>query len=244
MDKVVLRDKLFNKYFNVDDGVLVSDLTNKLSFIPEVWEGLHNLCRKNIKHFDYLSSLDKFKMVSLNNKNYLILKLRMYRYVIIDLDKMENISKEDFYNIFDEEFFIKYFGEFKDEFGLDLYQVQKYNGNIDELLKYYKDNEFVFNLEPNIHCRFDVDDAWTWLFIDFINAKIQLGFQTVNQLLYEQLFLNYDLTPFSMQDAIHKMGIDKMNEIFSRVDGISIPIQCIPNDLYDLYLNNKNSFML
>ena len=67
--------------------------------------------------------------------------------------------------------------------------------------------------------------------------------------MYEQLFLNYDLTPFSMQDAIHKMGIDKMNEIFSRVNGISIPIECISSDLYEIYLNNKklkmkNSFML
>ena len=49
MDKVVLRDKLFNKYFNVDDGVLVSDLTNKLSFIPDVWNKLHIMCQKNIK---------------------------------------------------------------------------------------------------------------------------------------------------------------------------------------------------
>ena len=35
-----------------------------------------------------------------------------------------------------------------------------------------------------------------------------------------------------------------MNDIFSRVNGISIPVECIPNDLNELYLNYNNSFML
>ena len=240
MNKVILRDELFNKYFCVDNGVLVSDLNDKLSFIPSVWEGLHNLCKKNIRHFNCLSTLDKFKMIEYDNKKYLILKLRMWRYVIIDLDNMRNISYDEFNSNFDVDFFVKYFDEFEDEYGLELYQLQKYNGDIFELLNYYKENESIFNLNSNIHCKFDIDDAWTWLFIDFVNAKVQLGFQTKDQFLYEQLFLNYDLTPFGMQDAIHKMGIDKMNEIFSRVDGISIPAKCIPCDLYKLYLDNKS----
>ena len=101
MDKVVLRDKLFNKYFNVDDGVLVSDLTNKLSFIPDVWNKLHIMCQKNIKHFDRFSSLEKIKMIEHNNKKYLILKLRMWRYVILDLDNMKNISNDEFNYVFD-----------------------------------------------------------------------------------------------------------------------------------------------
>ena len=183
-------------------------------------------------------------MIKHNNKKYLILKLRMWRYVILDLDNMKNISCDEFNNNFDIEFFVRYFGEVKDEFGFELYQVQKYNGDIQELVDYYLDNENVFNLNSEIYCKFNIDDAWTWLFVDFVNSQIQLGFQTVDQLLYEQLFLNYDLTPYGMQDSIHKMGIDKMNEIFSRVNGISIPGKCVPSDLYELYLNNKNSFML
>ena len=223
MDKVVLRDKLFNKYFNVDDGVLVSDLTNKLSFIPDVWNKLHIMCQKNIKHFDRFSSLEKIKMIEHNNKKYLILKLRMWRYVILDLDNMKNISNDEFNNNFDIEFFVRYFGEVKDEFGFELYQVQKYNGDIQELVDYYLDNENVFNLSSEIYCKFNIDDAWTWLFIDFVNSQIQLGFQTEDQLLYEQLFLNYDLTPYGMQDAINKneeFTIQNLTDL--KIDGYKV----------------------
>lgn len=239
MDKVVLRDKLFNKYFNVDDGVLVSDLTNKLSFIPDAWNKLHIMCQKNIKHFDRFSSLEKIKMIEHNNKKYLILKLRMWRYVVIDLDKMENISNEEFLSVFNEEFFVNNFDEVKDNL-FDLYHVQKYNGDIQELLDFYIKNKKIFSLSTKIYCRFNIDSAWTWLFIDFVNAQVQMGFQTDDQLLYEQLFLNYDLTPYGMQDAINKMGRDKMTEIFSKVCDIKIPRECIPSDLCEHYLSNSN----
>ena len=92
-----------------------------------------------------------------------------------------------------------------------------------------------------MHCKLEVESAWTWFYIDFVNAHIQLGFQTPNQNLYEQLFLNYDLTPYGMQDAQQKMGIEKMKEIFSKIKDIKIPKECIPDDLYQQYLAQVNA---
>ena len=240
MNKIILRDLLFQKYFNVNDGILVKDLNNKLSFILDTWNNLRNLCNSNIKNFERYGSFEKFKLVEFNNKRYLILKLRIWKYVILDLDNMRNISSDEFYSDFDEEFFIENFGEVKDVFGLDLYQVQKYNGNIFELVKFYYENEHIFKLNSELHHISYVGDAWTYLFIDYANGCVQLGFQTNDQLLYEQLFLNYDLTPFEMQDAVNKMGIDKINEIFSMISDIMIPIDSIPEDLYKIYLEKCN----
>lgn len=239
MDKVVLRDMLFQKYFQVDDGILISDFLDKLSFIPEVWKKLHHLCEKNIKHFDSFSSLEECKLLKHQDKNYLILKLEIWNYVIINLDKMENITKIEFENEFDEEFFIKHFKERK----LDnknsyfrLYQVERYEGNLQELLDFYIENKDVLELSSKLHYKLNLDNASTYLHIDFVNADVQLNFQTPDQFLYEQLFLKYDLTPSGMQDAIQKMGIEKMKEIFSKIKDIKIPIKCIPNDLYKQYL--------
>ena len=89
-----------------------------------------------------------------------------------------------------------------------------------------------------MHCRLNHSQAWTYLFIDFANASVQLGFQTPDQTLYEQLFLNYDLTPCGMQDAVNKIGREKIKEIFSKVGNIKIPIEFIPLDLYKKYLSN------
>lgn len=245
MDKVLLRDILFQKYFEIEDGVSVKDLNDKLSFIPEVWNKLHILCEKNINRFDRFSSLEKFKMIEFNQKKYLILKLRMWRYVIIDLDRMENITRDEFETIFNENFFVNNFDEVKDRDDcFDFYFLDKYQGDIQELLNFYLKNETILNMSSEIHCRLDYNGAWTWLFIDFVNASSQLGFQTSDQTLYEQLFLNYDLTPYGMQDAVNKMGREKMDEIFSKVGKIQIPSECIPSDLYEQYLLNSNQIKL
>jgi hypothetical protein len=239
MDKVILRDLLFQTYFD-NNGVSVKDLNDKLSFVLDTWNKLRDLCKENIRFFDRYGSLEKFKIIEHNNKNYLVLKLRIWKYVIIDLDNIRNITRDEFYNDFDVDFFVKYFGEVSDEFGLDIYQVKKYNGEVQELVDFYYENENIFELNAELHHICYVDDAWTWLLVDYANGRVQMGFQTFDQTLYEQLFLNYDLSPYGMQDAIGKMGIDKMNEIFSKIGDIIIPSDSIPSDLYEQYLINCN----
>ena len=237
INKDLLRDILFKKYFQIEDGVLISDLVDKLSFMPEVWKQLHLLCEENIKYFDSYSSLEKCKLLEHRERNYLILKLRMWRYVIIDIDKMENITQDEFENQFDENFFVNNFNESKEEDScFYLYQLDKYKGNIKELVHFFVDNLDVLSLSSELYYSLTEDDACTYFYVDFINANAQMGFETKNQYLYEQLFLKYDLTPYGMQDAQHKMGREKMIEIFEKIKDIRIPIECIPNDLYQQYL--------
>lgn len=243
MDKSLLRDRLFKKYFKIEDGVFISDLVNSLSFIPEVWKKLHYLCENNVKYFHPYSTLEMCKIVEHNNSKYFILKISCWRYIIIDIQKKENITEEEFRRYFDEDFFVKNFNEQKlDDATIysSLYYVSKYNGNIDELLDFYIENEQVLGLTTDLRYRLEEGNAWTYLSIDFANARIQMGFQTPEQFLYEQLFLKYDLTPSVLQDAQEKMGIEKMNEIFNRIKDIIIPIECIPSDLYQMYLIQYN----
>lgn len=244
MDKSLLRDKLFQKYFQEEDGILISDLVNNLSFIPEVWRQLHFLCVNNVKYFHPFSTLEMCKIVEHNKSKYFILKISCWRYIIIDIQKKENITEEEFRRYFDEQFFVKNFNEHKEEDDTlysSLYYVSKYNGDIDELLDFYMENEQVLSLSTDLHYRLEEGNAWTYLNIDFANARVQMGFQTPDQFLYEQLFLKYDLIPSILQDAQEKMGIEKMNEIFNRIKDIIIPIECIPSDLYQMYLMQSNT---
>lgn len=246
MDKKALRDTLFEKYFQIDNGVLVSDFMDKLSFIADVWKELHLLCEKNINCFNKYSSLEKCKILKYRESRYLIIKLRMWRYVIIDIDKMRNITPYELANEFDEDFFANNFDEIKDNSDinyLDSYLIERYEGNIQELVDFYIENQKIFHLPSQLHYRLKEGSAWTWFRIDFANESAQMGFQTQNQFLYEQLFLSYDLTPYGLQDAQQKMGIEKMQEIFSKIKSIMVPIECIPNDLYQQYLIQCNNFV-
>lgn len=242
MEKKVLRDNLFAKYFEVENGIEAIDLVNRLKFIPELWKELHHMCERNIKYFDSFSTLDIFKLVEYNNKKYLIIKLRMFRYVIIDIEKRENITEEQFNKEFNEEFFINNFNEVKSKKNrnmFSLYSLYIFDGNIEELLDFYIENKSTFDLPTWLYYRIEIGNAWTYFSIDFANASAQLGFQTPNQFLYEQLFLKYDLTASSLQDAQEKIGKERMQEMFDRIKTIQIPIEVIPPELYQQYLNHS-----
>ena len=115
-----------------------------------------------------------------------------------------------------------------------------YDGNIEELLDFYTENEQVLNLSKKIHYVLKIDDTWTCFHIDFVKACAQLCFETRDQFLYEQLYLRYDLTPSRMQDAKNKIGIEKMQEMFQKIKEIKIPQEVIPSDLYKKYLIKCN----
>jgi len=244
MEKTELRNQLFNKYFDIEDGVLATDLVDKLSFIPELWKKLHILCENNIQHFDAWSTLEKFKVLNYKQKKYLILKLRMFQYVIIDIEKMENITEEEFNEKFDESFFVDNFDEIKSKDNktlFNLYHINKYNGDVQKLIDFYMENRNLLELSTELHYRLDIDEAWTFFFIDFANAEAQMGFQTLDQFLYEHLFLKYDLTPLRMQDAQEKIGVTRMQEMFEKIKDLKIPIEVIPSDLYQQFSNQCNT---
>lgn len=46
MDKDTLRNNLFESYFDETEGIIASNLVDKLSFIPQTWSKLHTLCKK------------------------------------------------------------------------------------------------------------------------------------------------------------------------------------------------------
>ena len=133
MEKAELRNQLFDKYFAIEDGVLATDLVDKLSFIPELWKKLHVLCENNVKYFDVWSTLEKIKVLNYKQKKCLILKLRMFQYIIIDIEKKENITEEEFKEKFDEDFFVDNFDEIKSKDNktlFNLYHINKYNGDV------------------------------------------------------------------------------------------------------------------
>ena len=241
MDKNTLRNALFEKYFEVTDGILALDLVNSLSFIPKTWKELKELCRKNIKHFTNFDTLEMIKMVTFNQKEYLILKLRINRYVIIDISKMNNITKEQFEREFNEEFFVK---RFKERSCPGSFSDWYYTENFDNpkiLVDFYNENKDVLSLSSNLYYCIKLDDALTHFSIDFVNASALLGFQTPDQFLYEQLFLEYDLSYSPMQDAQSKIGIDRMYEMSEKIKEIRLPEKVIPKDLlYQFYSNNNN----
>lgn len=239
MTREELRDQLFAKYFEVEDGILVTDIVEKLSFIPQLYRKLHILCEKNVPSFDSFCTLEQFRFIINQDKPYLILKTRIFDYIIIDMENRMNITELEFKKQFNEEFFVHHFNEKKlgdDENWFDYYCVDNYLGDIQELANFYFENQQVFSLKNQLYYQIQIGNAFTYFCIDFANNNAIVSFQTPNQFLYDQLFLNYDLTPFRMQDAHSRIGIEKMNQMFDKIKDIKIPKNEIPVDLYQQIL--------
>lgn len=237
MDKESLRDNLFAKYFECKDGILATDLVNQLHFIPEIYAKLNEMCIGNVEMFDKFDRMKEVKAINFNNKKYLILRENIYSYIIIDMDKEENILNPA--EIFDENFFISNFGERAIEPGITFYNFSKYEGNIPELIAFYLENKDVFDLSRNLSYVLSISSAVTRFSINFSEGRAQLAFWAPKQELYEQLFLQYDLSPSSMQDAQKKIGLERMLEMFQEVKKIKIPVEVVPDDLYQHFLTKK-----
>lgn len=234
MEKDALRNQLFAKYFEVDDGILATDFVTKLSFVREVWSNLHSLCRKNIEHFDFFSSLEKVRLIKHLNKNYLILKLNIWDYVIIDMERQENLNNDELFNLFDIQFFRKNFDE-TDESLHKFYRVERF-ANVPELIDFFTQNQDILSLSSTLHYELNIGEAYTYLSISFASGSAQMGFWTQDQFLYEHLHLNYNLTPSGMQDAHERIGRDRMLEMFKKIENLKIPREVIPSDLLQKYL--------
>lgn len=234
-----LRDKLFDAYFEVDDGINVMNLINSIQIITDTWNKLHKLLDVKLEDYDYFTSLKRIKRIQYKNNPYLVLETEMFDFLIVDLKIKQVLTSDEELSIFEDDFFndnLLVNMNYK-----ELFYFLNYYGDIEELIKFYNQNEHLLNIPTHIYYKLTVEDAWTYFSIDLANAKSQVGFQTPDQTLYEQIFLNFDLTPSKMQDATSRIGRKKMIEIFEKIKEIRIPKKYIPKEIYRIYLeSNKN----
>lgn len=248
MDKkaVNLRNELFEKYFETKEGIPLSELMEKLKNIINTWKELHNILETNSEDINKYTRIELIERINHNNRDYLIIKFMPWNYLIIDLNTPKVLSSEEVSVNFNEDFFVQNYNEKHLNEGtnnISLYWFYTYNGNIDTLINFYIENIELFNLAKNISYKIYIGEAWTYLSINITNGNIQLGFQSEDQLLYERLFLNSDLTPFGLQDAYSKIGKDKMKEMFSRIKNIIIPSDIITENLLS-FINSYDDIKL
>ena len=241
MNKEELRNKLFERYFECKDGILITDLMETVKPIVEVYEKLKRFLiqHKTLKLF---SNIERVKLLSHNGKDYLFLKKASpYSYLIVDIVGNRVLSEEEISCIFEENLFVENFEEPSvelDDDWLEWYHFLRYEGDVKELVDFYNQNKNILDIPTRVFNKLDVGEAWTWLSISLCTGQIQLSFQTEDQFLYEVLFLNSDLTPFGLQDATEKIGKEKMLEMFDRIKEIKIPKEIIPSQLLDVFFKS------
>ena len=63
MEKDALRNRLFERYFEVQKGIKAIDFVSRLAFIYDLYHELNGLCEKNIEYFDCFVTADDVERI-------------------------------------------------------------------------------------------------------------------------------------------------------------------------------------
>jgi len=68
-NKSELRNQLFEKYFEENDGMILSDLLSTLKLNIEAFKQLRELLKQNTQEFHWFHNLKKINTIEYNQKN-------------------------------------------------------------------------------------------------------------------------------------------------------------------------------
>ncbi len=226
-EQTKIRTSLFAKYFEVEEGMELPKFFEKIEEIRNKWSEFHSIIRKNVPFYYKHDYLKMVKIISKENKSYLIIKLHSWDYLVIDLEMEKAIIKEEAKYIFDEEeFFIENFNE--RERNKNQYLFFNSCKNSKEIIDFYFQNETIFKLPTVIEYCLNVQEAYTGLHIDLVGNFTHLGFYAKRQGLKEQYFLDSNLCFVNDTDIQNRIGKTKMQEMLEQIKTIKIPYEVIP----------------
>lgn len=231
-EKGLLRDSLFNKYFEVEEGLTLKELEESTRCITDTFEEFRKIIIDESQTFCSYNGIEKVSLINYKNKNYLFIKIMSANYYVIDLNLKKSLN-DDCKSLFNIDFFIDNFDECIDGLDYDVfYHFDEYKGDINKLLMYFYQNKDILELKDlMIKYKIFKNDATTSIYYNIINGSGQLHFYANNQFLYEQLFLKRGLKPSNMQDAVQKIGRERINEMFEAIPNIKIPYEYIPKSI-------------
>lgn len=201
--------------------------------LREVWTNFHHIIRNNVKNFYKTNIVKKIVVCSLEKKDYLIIKLHNWDYLILDTFSERYIGKEEVSSLFNESFFIENFGEErKAEFP---YLFINSCRNPKEILDFFV--QYKSFLLANSVIQYQWSEKENFLSLDFDTKNNFLGLEIFSKEspVRNQYFFDCNLYPLNYQYLEDNLGKKEALEILKAIQNLSIPYQYIPEE----YLKNS-----
>lgn len=241
-----LQSAVFKSTFTMNkDGVSLKESIALLESRINIWKTFYKLLGEVLDPMDKRFKIMCVKKVNYNNHKYLIMKISLWYYVVIDLDTNKTISEDDARSIFDVEFFKDNFNE--GEGLIDYYSFDQLSDEIVvKVIDYYVEHENILTDNKSERLTIlDNEEVVGYLIIYFDKDEVMLGINGKINGRCNYLFLDNNL---SVYGASNLSG--NKDEVASSFDG-SRDIM-IPKDLLSKYINygigmsevNGNSFSI
>lgn len=226
--------ELFKLYFKNTEGITVEEIMNNMKKYTCIWQEFYNFLINSSLDFDKYDDVDRIKIIEYKNKKYLIIKLRIFNYLCIDLDNKKVINFDNTLESFDEQFFIKNFNEHKIENpGNFYYFLDIDKKDINELIEFIDNNKILLKQNSFVY---KIDDAEykTYLSFDVSKCSIILHFGNKNMVgNVNYIFLDKNLNPIGASNPTGNMN--DLKEMALKVKDIFVPTCIIPE-----YIISKN----
>ena len=207
-----LQLSLFDKLYNQCDDTLLSDVIDSYKSVSEVWSDFNNL----------LSSLvdDNVKVYKVKEiGDYLIIKLNIFEYIVIDLENRVCLDESLVEDIFGEEYFVDEFREDKDTFKFfDFINIDE----LEDVIEFYNNNSEVILGNRNIRYEYQNENGRIGIDYNFVSDTINLyihGFGEVMRVNY--IFFDKSLNPIQVTNPTGNM--DDLRVLANRVKDLRIP---------------------
>lgn len=208
------KERLLEKYFEVKEGIELEDFLEKIEDVKNIWQEFHHILRNQVKYFYKQETIQGIKIIAIENKPYLFIRLHPQDYLVIDIETKRVIDREKAKTLFDADFFIENFKEEEKKY-LFLNSCK----NPEEILNFYLENESVLKLSSFFCYSIQDKEACSDLYIDFVGKNSHISFFANKQGLKEQYF-------WETQSS-------RNNDLFDKIMKIKIPYHLIPNEILE-----------
>lgn len=242
--KEKLRDALMQKFLELKEGIPLKEFLRLLQPHLEAYQTFHTLCVENLERYENWDSIKKIQKFFLAERELLLIQQRMFRYLVVDIQKKKVLESKEALKLFPEDFFEKNFNEPQTDLKT-MYHFLKYNGDIDAMIQFYLKKSYVLEGEEKIHLRHEIPPAWVSFFLNLNTGNMQLSFQTKDQYLYEAINILPNFTLDCMQDTKSRIKPEKILEMVNLLSEIKIPYSCVPsfmNKEFTRYLKKENPY--
>lgn len=221
-----------------EEYITLEELLKKLEPISKIWADLKNILIKDCNNkFCFWKSIKKIKTLD----NYIIIKIGLWEYIIIDSLNKKSLTDEECKTIFDEQFFLTHFNEPETENKFsDMYYFENAGTQetINSLIKYIDIYQDLLMQENSIYYSINYLNSRVDINIKFAKLETTLGFATFKNFENNSYPSNVNYLFFNKSAEITGASNSTNNHesllaMGKRAPKIRIPLSVIPDFIKD-----------
>lgn len=153
-----IQEQAYLQLFSNDEGLSSKDLLKKLENIRGIWRKLYSIIGKEVDPNNDRFSVMDISKVCCNDKVYLMLRIGLWEFIVIDINNMRCLSKEEVIATLNHELFDRFYG--LDESDVEYFTFEKLKKKpLKQVVDHFVEHEQVLSSDKRLVYKFYQKDG-------------------------------------------------------------------------------------